>query len=87
MSINGVLSLFSEHQAAIIFALDKSFRPMKKNQLIEILQGSESVISDVIDSLHNGNIIIFNEMNETYEINDENQTPFKVVKEEKENME
>jgi hypothetical protein len=45
------------------------------------------VISDVIDSLHNGNIIIFNEMNETYEINDENQTPFKVVKEEKENME
>jgi hypothetical protein len=63
MSINGVVSLFSEYQAAIIFALDKSFRPMKKNQLIEILQGSESIISDVIDGLHQGNIITLNEMN------------------------
>jgi hypothetical protein len=60
MSINGVVSLFSEYQAAIIFALDKSFRPMKKVQLIEILQGSERVVSDVIDSLHQANIIVLN---------------------------
>lgn len=63
MSINGVLSLFSEHQAAIIFVLDKSFRPMKKNQLIEIVQGNERVISDVIDVLHQANIITLNDMN------------------------
>lgn len=52
--------------------MDKSFRPMKKNQLIEILQGSESSISEVIDVLHQNNIISLNDMNETYEINDEN---------------
>lgn len=60
---------------------------MKKIQLIEILQGNESTISDIIDVLHRENLLTFNEMNETYEINDENHKPYKVVKEEKENVE
>jgi hypothetical protein len=87
MAINGVVSLLSEYEAAIILVLNKSFRPMKKNQLIEILQGSENVISEAIDVLHKYNLILLNEMNETYEINDSNEQPYKVIKEERENVE
>lgn len=39
MSINGVNSFFSEVEAALIFILDKSFRPMNAEQLSEIVQG------------------------------------------------
>ena len=38
LSVNGVLSVFSEIEAALIFLLDKSFRPMKAVQLTEVLQ-------------------------------------------------
>lgn len=60
---------------------------MKKEQLIEILQGSAAVIGLAIDELHSNGVLQLNDMNFTYDINNDNIKPYRVLKEEKQNIE
>lgn len=83
LAINGVVSTFSECQTAIIFVLDKAIRPMKKEQLAEILQASHKLISATVDELQNCGVLEYNEQNQTYDINDGNESSYRVVKEQK----
>jgi len=54
---------------------------MKKDQLAEIVQGNPLIIASIVDELHSNCILEFNEMNQTYELNDSNSKPYRVVKE------
>ena len=59
---------------------------MKKNQLVEILQCSFNVVEKIINELIANHIVSENEMNETYELNNDNVQSYRVIKEQKEDF-
>ena len=59
---------------------------MKKNQLVEILQCSFNVVDKMINELIANHIVSENEMNETYELNNDNVQSYRVIKEQKEDF-
>jgi hypothetical protein len=56
----GVNSFFSELQASIIVFLNRSYRPIKGNQLKEVLEYSGDDFESILKELATKNIIIYN---------------------------
>lgn len=81
IDISGVSSVFSEMQASIILTLGRSFRPMKSDQLSEVLEygGPSEDVSDTLGDLSEGGILSFNPHSRSYEINYENLRAYEFV--------
>ena len=64
-------------EAALLFLLDKSFRPMKMEQLAEVLQGEQAAVLSSLSALQLNGILECNPMNQTYEVNDSNDKSYR----------
>ena len=75
------MSTFSEMQASIILTLGRSFRPMKCDQIYEILEytGSSEEVLETLRSMSDGGVLSYNSHSKNYEINYENLRSYEFV--------
>ena len=64
----------------MVFTLDKSFRPLKAEQISEILQTPEHSLTHLLTTLTHNHVITFNESNSTFELNDTNTAPYRCAR-------
>ena len=81
IEISGIPSIFSEMQASIILTLGRSFRPMKCEQIYEILEytGSSDEVSDTLGEMSDGGVLSYSPQSRSYEINYENLRSYEFV--------